>query len=44
MNIVTIHLGCFLIVRTTIKSGKAKDKVAKLSYEERGSFQIIQGI
>ena len=42
-NIVTMHPGDIFIARTTIKSDKATDKVAKLCYTVQGFYQIFRG-
>ena len=42
-KIVTILHGDLVVARTTVQSNKANDKVAKLCYAVRSSFQIIRG-
>ena len=42
-NIVTMYPGDIIIARTAIQSDKATDKLAKLCYTVRGSFQIVIG-
>ena len=43
INIVSMRPDDFVMDRTAVQSDKSKDKVAKLNYVARGSFQIVQG-
>ena len=43
-NLVVLHAGDIVMVRTSIQSDFSKHKVAKLSYSIRGSFRIIHSI
>ena len=43
INIVSMRPDDFVMDRTAVQSDKSKDKVAKLNYVTRGSFQIVQG-
>ena len=42
-NIVSMRPDDFVMDRAAVQSDKSKDKVAKLNYVARGSFQIVQG-